>query len=70
MKQYCRYCSRCSYGDVCYCDAKRKTMSEEAAKKPNNCKDFDFNPLDVFDPEKEYKPREKPNAHAEQLKLF
>lgn len=70
MKQYCRYCTFCSYGDVCYCDAKKKTMSEEAAKKLNNCEDFDFNPFDVFNPERQYKSRKKAEAHTEQIKLF
>ena len=48
MKQYCRYCSNCCCGDICYCCVKKQTMSDEKAKRVNHCKDFEFNPLDVF----------------------
>lgn len=40
MKQYCRYCSHCSYGDIVYCKLLKKTMSEEKAKKLQKCKYF------------------------------
>lgn len=42
MKQYCRYCSHCCYGDAIYCEAKNKTMSENTAKSVNHCKDFEI----------------------------
>ncbi len=74
MKQYCRYCSHCHYGDAVYCDAKRKTMPESRAKSVNNCKDFDFNEIDVFyagDMNKVYKPRELKQKQCDgQVSLF
>lgn len=57
MKQYCRYCSYCCYGDVAYCEKQKKTMSDEKAKRVNQCKDFEFNEIDVFNPDKTYKER-------------
>lgn len=68
MKQYCRYCSHCTYSDVAYCEVKNKTMSKNTAKSVNHCKDFEFNELDVFDIEKKYKPTEE--KEFKQLKLF
>lgn len=72
MKQYCRYCTLCVYGDAVYCSKKEKTMSEEKAKRVNNCKDFDFNEIDVFNPERIYKPRKKVDVEKRiyQEKLF
>lgn len=61
MKQYCRYCVNCIYGDVVWCDELNKIMSESSAKTVNHCKHFVFNEIDVFDLDKKYKPRaEKP----------
>lgn len=58
MKQYCRYCANCHYGDFVYCEIIRNTMREEKAKRPNKCKHFVFNPLDVFCPfDEDGKPR-------------
>ena len=58
MKQYCRYCAFLVCGDWPYCEVKRKTMSESAAKRVNTCKDFALNPIDAFgENEKGYQPR-------------
>ena len=70
MKQYCRYCCACCYGDAVWCHIKKKTMSEEQAKKVNNCKEFVFNEIDVFDPNHKYKPRDNKEKNYEQLSLF
>jgi hypothetical protein len=72
MKQYCRYCANCHYGDVVWCDAKEKTMSENTAKTVNRCKDFIFNEIDVFgDLDKRYKPREPVMKQCDgQMDLF
>lgn len=70
MKQYCRYCSHCCYGDVVYCGFKKTTMSEESAKCVNQCKYFDFNPIDVFNHDKVYMPRKKKETKAKQISLF
>jgi len=53
-----------------YCDKKGR-RSTNSCKVVNNCKDFSFNPLDVFDDnlKKTYKPREKRESKGEQLKF-
>ena len=63
MKQYCRYCANCVYGDVVWCDELNKIMSESSAKTVNHCKHFVFNEIDALggDLNKKYKQRaEKP----------
>lgn len=69
MTQYCRYCAYCCYGDVVYCEIKEKTMSEEQAKQPNNCKDFGFCEIDVFTGKK-YQPRKAKESNYKQMNLF
>lgn len=69
MKQYCRYCAYCIYGDHVWCEQHEKTMSEETAKKVNTCKDFEFNPIDVFTHNK-YKPRKKKTGNFKQERLL
>lgn len=69
MKQYCRYCSHCHYGDVAYCDKLERTMSDEKAKRINQCKDFDFLEIDVFNPNNSYKERQKNKKHK-QMNIF
>lgn len=58
MKQYCRYCSFLVDGNGTYCTELNKEMSEASAKSVNHCKSFAFNPIDAFDLDKTYKPRE------------
>lgn len=29
MKQYCRYCANCTYGDGAYCGVKKKVMRKD-----------------------------------------
>ena len=71
MKQYCRYCAHCHYGDAVYCSIYEKTMSESTAKSSNRCKKFAFAEIDVFDTDKTYKPRkgkpEKPDQITMQI---
>lgn len=69
MKQYCRYCAWCSYGDAVYCDVYGKTMSEQSAKRVNKCSHFKFNSADVFDPERIYRPRGVNGVSADQLTI-
>ena len=59
MKQYCRYCQNCIYGDVVYCEEFDKTMDISTAKRANNCKSFELNEIDALsgDMNKKYKPR-------------
>lgn len=61
MKQYCKYCvNSFPHGDgYCYCDVKKKVISEAAASKANKCKHFELNEMSVFDYNQIYKPRNK-----------
>lgn len=68
MKQYCRYCNNCVYGDVVYCTDHNKVISETKAKQVNNCKYFVFNEIDVFDENKTYHPRTK-KQEQKQIKV-
>lgn len=70
MKQYCRYCSHCVYGDVVYCEVLNDTMSEKKAKRVNKCKHFELNEIDVFNINKTYKSKQTKKKEAEQTKLF
>lgn len=70
MKQYCRYCNNCIYGDFIYCDANSKIISESKSKSANQCKNFVFNPIDIFNFEHEYKPRKQKKTNDLQGKLF
>ena len=69
MKQYCRYCSHCHYGDVAYCDKLERTMSDEKAKRINQCKYFYFLEIGVFNPNNSYKERQK-NKKDKQMNIF
>lgn len=62
MKQYCRYCAALVVGDWPYCRSKEKFVSEYAAKKTNNCPQFEFCEMDAFqENQRPYTPRkEKP----------
>ena len=61
MKQYCRYCANCTYGDGAYCGVKKKVMRNSTIRSTNNCKDFEINEIDVLNNDKTYKPRKKKN---------
>lgn len=80
MKQYCRYCSwACWQGDESFaCCAPAPCGNNgggilydgKKAKRPNKCKAFDFNPIDIFRIDKMYKPRAKVEQQYEQIKMF
>ena len=71
IKQYCRYCGYCVYGDVVWCDKLDKEMSEASAKRANTCKHFTFCEGDVFNPLHKYKPMQKrEKIDNGQLELF
>jgi hypothetical protein len=71
MKQYCRYCANCIYGDVVWCDELEKIISEASAKTVNHCKHFVFNEIDAFNFEHKYKPiQKKEKVDNGQLELF
>lgn len=65
MKQYCRYCTYFVTGNGNYCEKRRIEPSDEYAKRPNVCKDFDYNEIDAFDIGRTYKPREKKKSAIE-----
>ena len=61
MKQYCRYCAHacCVEEDVMWCEITKSTSTKKQACRVNKCKDFEFNPIDVFNINKIYKPKER-----------
>ena len=68
MKQYCRYCNHLVTGNGIYCTEKEQSMSEASTKRVNRCKEFLFNPMDAYDLDRTYKPRE---YHCDgQISLF
>ena len=70
MTQYCRYCNNMVCGDANYCTVKDKCYSDEHIKRPNNCKDFELNPMDaLFENERGYRPRKTPEERAK-IKLI
>lgn len=59
MKQYCRYCANATQveEDMCVCDKLIIFMKKQKACRPNKCKMFEFNEIDVFNFGHKYKPR-------------
>ena len=57
MKQYCRYCAFCTYGDVAYCGVYEWTMTDGAIRKENHCKSFVYSELGDVESGKQYRPR-------------
>lgn len=58
MRQYCRYCCWMAVGNASYCTKQERRISSAAAKSPNRCHDFAYNPIDAFgENEKGYQPR-------------
>ena len=72
MTQYCRYCSLASLqdDDLIYCEARKEIRDKKKIVSPNRCKQFEFNPVDVLNEEKDYKPRETKNKNPERRLLF
>ena len=67
MTQYCRYCSLAVLNDddLIYCEAKDEMREGKQIRNPNKCKHFEFNPVDVLNEEKDYKPREIKNKNPD-----
>ena len=74
MIQYCRYCVHaidyngeatdfiCLADAPCGANGAGRSYTAAKAKRPNRCKSFEFNPMDVFWTtygEREYKPRKR-----------
>lgn len=86
MNQYCRYCCDANLTDcedTFWCSMHKKEYAVSKAKRINKCKDFQFNPYDLFRMDengnfKEYSPRlnKKKNdkicnqSEADQMKLW
>lgn len=87
MKQYCRYCMNAiDYNGeatdfVCMAEApcgnggSGKFYDAGRAKRPNKCKFFEFNGLDVFSQAPDgsfrvYKPRQAHGPKMEQMNIF
>jgi hypothetical protein len=69
MKQYCRYCANAILqgDDVVYCEPKDEMRDKKNCITSNECKKFELNPLDVFDIDKEYKPRKAYKPRRQQI---
>ena len=67
MTQYCRYCSLAVLNDddLIYCEAKDEMRERKQIRNPNKCKHFEFNPVDVLDENKKYRPREPKKKNIE-----
>lgn len=75
IKQYCRYCAFCSYGDIAYCGEYDKTMSDSTIRRENHCKRFAYSELGDVETGKQYQPRrektqEEIDLIKNQVKLF
>lgn len=67
MKQYCRYCSNMVCGDANYCTVKKWCLSDKYVKATNDCKHFEFNPIDALgENERGYQPRISKEPKVEQ----
>ena len=70
MKQYCRYCANCFDADEIICTIHQVQISEQSAKRVNQCEDFLFTEVDLFNPDHRYTPRAvKPKVYDGQLKF-
>lgn len=71
IKQYCRYCAFCCYGDIPYCTYFDKELSDSGIRKQNHCKAFDLSPLGDVESGRQYQPREHRRKDCEgQISLF
>lgn len=57
-KQYCRYCSHCTCGDIPYCMLYGKIMSESTIRHSNKCKGFVLSETGDVETGQSYKPRQ------------
>jgi len=82
MIQYCRYCANatdyngeaqdfvCTAEAECGANGAGRFYGAEKAKRPNKCRHFCYNPLDVFYTTygyREYKPRGRQQTENKQL---
>lgn len=67
FRVYCRYCSLAVLNDddLIYCEAKDEMREGKQIRNPNKCKHFEFNPVDVLDENKKYRPREQKKKNIE-----
>ena len=70
IKQYCRYCAFCCYGDIPYCTEHDKELTEKYIKRENHCADFVLSEMGDVETGKPYNPRRKDKQNNyEQLKI-
>ena len=65
MKQYCRYCGSCIFGDCYYCTDKQRVLTESEVKRANHCDSFNLSDLGDVDTGKQYKPKEPKRKQCE-----
>ena len=79
MRQYCRYCANAYLqdDDMIWCGPKDEIRTGSQITRMNRCPHFELNPIDVLNPDREYKPvgerrksAESSETEAEQLRLF
>lgn len=71
MAQYCRYCSWFVTGNGNYCEKRGFEPSDNYAKKTNNCRDFELNPVDAYgENQNGYQPRKAKENDGQQIKMM
>lgn len=48
VKHQCRFCSHLVTGNGIWCYAHQRCYSEAYTKRKNECKEFEFNPIDAW----------------------
>ncbi len=71
QKQYCRYCANAVLidEDLIYCEAKHRQRPKSICITTNNCNNFAFNEIDVFDADKKYQPKKIKESLGTQTRL-
>lgn len=64
MRQYCRYCAFCVYGDCLYCSFHNKTLSETYATHTNTCNNFALSDMGDVITGRQYRPH---RYHGKQI---
>ena len=57
MNQYCVYCAHCVEDGGLYCCTDDRTLTKNAARRPNKCKHYEKSPLGHVITGKQYRPQ-------------
>lgn len=69
MKQYCKFCALCIFGDAYYCTFFDKVLSESSVKRANNCKEFVLSQLGDVITGKQYMPRKQKESDVDENQM-